>query len=65
MYIVAGTSAFADRVSPHPAMYTSLSIPGALVMDVCGKRLHVQFVDNEGNVKDEFTMVKTSSLSPA
>ncbi|KYC35818.1 metallophosphoesterase [Scytonema hofmannii PCC 7110] len=64
VYIVAGTSGFADGVSPHPAMYTSLSIPGSLVIDARGKRLHIQFVDHEGNVKDEFTMVKTCSLNP-
>ncbi|GAB1539287.1 hypothetical protein NUACC21_19530 [Scytonema sp. NUACC21] len=60
VYIVAGTSALADVVFPHPAMYTSLSIPGSLVMDVHGKRLDVKFIDSEGEVKDYFTMKKTA-----
>jgi len=60
VYIVAGTSALADRVSPHPAMYTSLSIPGSLVLDVQGKRLDVIFIDEYGDVKDNFTLEKTT-----
>ncbi len=59
VYIVAGTSALADLVFPHPAMYTSLSIPGSLVLDVQGKRLDVRFIDCDGEVKDYFTMKKT------
>ncbi|WP_414587476.1 purple acid phosphatase family protein [Scytonema sp. PCC 10023] len=59
VYIVAGTSALADQVSPHPAMYTSLSIPGSLVLDVHGKRLDVKFIDDQGEVQDYFTMKKT------
>ncbi len=58
VYIVAGTSALADYVSPLPAMYTSLSIPGSLVLDVHGKRLDVKFIDCQGEVKDYFTMKK-------
>ena len=52
VYIVAGTSGLADTVSPHPAMHTSLSIPGSLVLDVQGKRLDVKFIDDRGEVKD-------------
>ena len=58
VYIVAGTSGLADNVSPHAAMYTSLSIPGSLVLDVDGKRLDVKFVDYRGEVKDYFTFKK-------
>lgn len=59
IYIVAGTSGLADEVSKHPAMYTSLSIPGSLVLDVCGKRLDVTFIDERGEVNDYFTLKKT------
>ena len=59
VYIVAGTSALADLVSPHPAMHTSLSIPGSLVLDIQGKRLDLKFIDQHGEVKDYFTMKKT------
>lgn len=58
VYIVAGTSGLADQVSPHPAMYTSLSIPGSLVMNVHGKKLDVQFIDCQGEIRDYFTMKK-------
>lgn len=60
VYIVAGTSGLADTVSPHPAMHTSLSIPGSLVLDVQGKRLDVKFIDDHGKVKDYFTLNKTT-----
>ncbi len=59
VYIVAGTSALADRVMLHPAMYTSLSIPGSLVLDVDGKRLDVKFIDEHGEVQDYFTIEKS------
>lgn len=59
VYIVAGTSGLADRVSPHPAMHTSLSIPGSLVLDVHGKKLDVTFIDDRGDAKDYFTLKKT------
>lgn len=61
VYIVAGTSGIADRVSTHPAMHTSLSIPGSLVLDVHGKRLDVKFIDCYGEVKDYFSLKKTTS----
>lgn len=59
VYIVAGTSGLADSVSTHPAMHTSLSIPGSLVLDVHGKRLDVTFIDDGGEVKDYFTLKRT------
>ena len=59
VYIVAGTSALADTVSEHAAMHKSLSIPGSLVLDVHGRRLDVKFIDDNGEVKDYFTLKKT------
>lgn len=60
VYIVAGTSALADYVWPHPAMHTSLSIPGSLVLDVEGLRLDAKFIDAYGEIKDYFTLKKTT-----
>jgi len=60
VYIVAGTSALADQVSPHAAMYISLSTPGSLVLDVQGLRLDATFIDDQGEVKDYFTLKKTA-----
>jgi len=59
VYIVAGTSGFADRARTHA--HTSLSIPGSLVLDVHGKRLDVTFIDADGEVKDYFTLKKTTT----
>lgn len=61
VYVVAGTSALADQVSPHPAMYTSLSIPGSLVLDVHGWKLDAKFIDVCGEVKDYFTLQKITN----
>ncbi len=58
VYIVAGTSGLADLVSRHAAMYSCLSLPGSLVLDVHGKRLDVTFIDAHGEVKDYFTLKK-------
>ncbi len=61
VYIVAGTSGLADQVSAHAAMHTSLSIPGSLVLDVQVHRLDVKFIDERGEVRDYFTMKKTTN----
>ncbi len=61
VYIVAGTSALAEEVSPHPAMYTSLSIPGSLILDIHGKRLDATFIDSQGDIKDYFSIKKLAA----
>ena len=58
VYLVLGTSALADPVTAHPAMYKSLSVPGSLVLDVQGKRLDAAFIDADGEVQDYWTMKK-------
>ncbi|MDF5729811.1 MAG: metallophosphoesterase [Rhizonema sp. PD38] len=61
VYIVAGTSALAEEVSLHPAMYASLSIPGSLVLDIHGKRLDATFIDSQGDIKDYFSIKKLTA----
>lgn len=61
VYIVAGTSGLADSVTLHPAMHTSLSVPGSLVLDVHGKRLNAKFIDECGEVNDYFSIRKTTT----
>lgn len=58
VYIVAGTSALAEPVIPHPAMQVSLSLPGSLVLDAWGKQLDLKFIDLYGEVQDRFTLKK-------
>jgi acid phosphatase type 7 len=58
VYLVAGTSAWTDPVSSHPAMHTSLSIAGSVVLDIQKNRLDVTFVDPYGERVDYFTIHK-------
>lgn len=61
VYLVAGTSAWTDPVSSHPAMYTSLSVPGSVVLDIGATHLDVTFIDMDGEKVDYFTIQKTIS----
>ena len=60
VYVVAGSS---GRVSSsgdldHPAMFTSVRRLGSAILDVDGNRLDVVFIDDEGVISDEFTLIK-------
>jgi len=69
VYIVAGSSSRIDS-GPlnHPAMVTSMEEAGSLVIDVDGNRLTTRFINDEGEIKDEFSIEKkngfTSNISP-
>lgn len=59
VYSVAGSSGKKSGGKlNHPAMYLSLNRLGSLVIDVDGKRLDVQFVDEKAKRRDYFTMIK-------
>ena len=57
--IVAGSSG-KTKPSPfgHPAMFVSLAELGSVVLDVEGARLGVTFINDRGEKRDWFTMVK-------
>ncbi len=61
VYVVAGTSAWIDPVSLHPAMYTSLSVPGSLVLDIQENRLDATFIDIHGERVDYFAIKKIAT----
>ncbi len=66
VYAVVGTSGLVAEMPPleHPAMAVSLAAPGSLILDVVGDRLEGRFLDDEGVVQDEFTIVKNTAQAP-
>jgi hypothetical protein len=63
VYVVAGSSSKVDS-GPlnHPAMVTSMEEAGSLVIDVEGSRLTSRFINEEGEVKDEFSIQKQDGI---
>lgn len=59
VYVVAGSSSITSG-GPlnHPAMYVSLNVLGSVVLDVNGNQADVKFLDDFGNVRDYFTVLK-------
>ncbi len=64
VYIVAGSSGkrssiFVRGSLDHPAMYISKWERGSVVLDVDGDALTARFLDDDGSVDDEFTILKS------
>ena len=64
VYVVAGSSSKVDS-GPlnHPAMVVSMEEAGSLVIDVEGNRLTSRFINEEGVVKDEFSIQKQNGFT--
>jgi hypothetical protein len=59
VYSVSGSSGqYGSGALDHPAHYISLNELGSVIVDVNGKRLDLQFLNNNGVVSDHFTLVK-------
>ena len=59
VYVVAGSSGQADADTlDHPAMHVSMAVLGSMIIDVDGDRLDAQFIDDNGDVLDSFTIEK-------
>ena len=59
VYVVAGSSGkTSDADLDHAAMYISLLALGSVVIDVDGPTMDVRFLDDEGAVRDWFSVVK-------
>ena len=59
VYIVAGSSGKTSNSSlDHPAMFESLVELGSVVLDIDGDRADVQFLNDNGTVRDYFTLLK-------
>jgi hypothetical protein len=63
VYAVAGSSgAVYSAPFGHPAMFVGLLELGSMVVDVAGNRLEAVFIDDKGDVLDEFTLIKGSDV---
>lgn len=59
VYVVAGTSGkISGGTLNHPAMYTSQTVLGSLVLDVEGNTLDATFLDSSGVPRDHFSIIK-------
>lgn len=65
VYMVVGASGkVGGNATNHPAMYSSMSVMGSLVMDFDGGRLDVQYIDIKGARRDSFTIKKINGTTP-
>ena len=51
--------------TPHPVFTANLRVLGSMVIDVEANTLHAVYLDTAGNVRDDFTIVKGSTVTPA
>ena len=58
VYVVAGHGGQNGFVYPHPAMFSQIAVLGSLILDVNGNRLDARMIDNEGLIRDFFTIIK-------
>jgi hypothetical protein len=65
VYSVAGSSGqISGGLLNHPAMFMSLNVLGSVVLDFATNRLDFRFVDDSGDVRDSFTIVKGDAPPP-
>jgi len=65
VYAVAGSSgSTGGGTLNHPAMYLSLNELGSMVLDVNGLTLDAKFLNNNGTVRDYFTLTKGGTPPP-
>jgi acid phosphatase type 7 len=68
VYTVAGASGSTGGGSlDHPIMVTSLDVLGSMIIDVDGQRLDARYLDNNGSIRDSFTILKGGAdvIAPA
>jgi hypothetical protein len=59
VYVVAGVAGhISGGALNYPAMYTSQSVLGSVVLDITGNQLDATFVDSSGVRRDYFSIVK-------
>jgi len=63
VYMVAGSSSKVDS-GPlnHPAMAVSMAEAGSVIIDVDGNRLTSRFINDKGEVRDEFSIEKKNGF---
>lgn len=63
VYVVAGSSSKVDQGAlDHPAHHLGLLEAGSVVVDVIDNKLTVRFINNKGEVKDEFSITKEADF---
>lgn len=70
VYVVAGSGGQMDQAVspdyPHTAMaYSITSVGGSVIMDVNDNRLDVQWLASDGQVRDQFTILKNTNQKQA
>jgi hypothetical protein len=66
VYNVTGCSSETDGGSfDHPVMVTSLQVLGSLVLDINGPVLDAVFLDDDGDIRDHFQIMKGSATDVA
>ena len=64
VYVVAGSSSKVDHGPlDHPAMAVSVEEAGSLVIDIEGNKLTSRFINDKGEVKDEFSIEKKNGFA--
>ncbi len=65
VYAVAGSSGqISGGTLNHPAMVLSLNELGSMILDIDGLTLNAKFINNNGTVRDYFTITKDSAPPP-
>jgi len=66
VYVVAGNGSevFDTVAGDHPAMITSQTELGSVVLEIDGDRLEATYIDESGTVRDGFTLVKNAASLP-
>jgi len=64
VHTVAGSAgSTAGGTLDHPVMFESLNVLGSVVLDVFGNRLDAKFIDDNGTVRDYYTVIKGPGCS--
>lgn len=64
VYAIAGSSSKVDRGPiDHPAHHTGFLEAGSMVIDVVDNKLTARFINNEGKVRDEFSITKDAEYA--
>ena len=65
VYVVTGSaSSVIEGPLNHPAMFLSFNTLGSMVLDIYGNRLDAFFIDEDGIIRDNFTILKVPDNAP-
>src|SRR3990172_10932086 len=65
VYVVTGSaSSVIEGSLNHPAMFLSFNTLGSMVLDIYGNRLDAFFIDEDGIIRDNFTILKVPDNEP-